>query len=167
MGDLWWKVHSAQFVFFRGCSIFLIPYQNEYCGIDLPIKNIFVGMSWHFNIRLLEIKNYETYYRSARVQVWTISEYLLTISNNILLYLGLSQSILDYLGLSLCISVYLCLSRSILVYVGLCLSMLVYVGLSLSILVYLCLSWSISDYLGLYWTFSPYLPQCVMSSTLE
>ena len=59
--------------------------------------------------------NYETYFRRARVQVWTISKYFLTISNNflslspsILLYLGLSRSILDYLGLYWCILVHLC-----------------------------------------------------------
>ena len=71
-------------------------------------------------------KNYETHYRSARVQVWTISKYIWTILNNflglscsILLYLGLYWSIMDYLGLSWCILLYLILSRSISVYLGL------------------------------------------------
>ena len=66
-------------------------------------------------------KNYETYYRSARVQVLTISKYFLTISNNflglshsILLYLGLSWSFLHSLGAYLCISVFLNLSWALL-----------------------------------------------------
>ena len=50
-------------------------------------------------------KNYETYYRSARVQVWSISKYFLTISNN-------------FLALSWSISVYLSLFWTILVYLG-------------------------------------------------
>ena len=56
-----------------------------------------------FNVVSLE-KNYKTYYRSARVQVWTISKYFLTISNN---FLGLSCSISVYLGIFWNILVYL------------------------------------------------------------
>ena len=108
-------------------------------------------------------KNYETYYRSARVQVWTISKYFLSISNNflglslsILVYL-VSRSILDYLGLSLSILVYLGLSRTILDYLGLSRSILVYLGPSWSISVYLGLSGTIWDYLGLFGTIWDYL----------
>ena len=83
-------------------------------------------------------KNYETYYRSARVQVWTISKYLLTnnffsLSHSILLDLGLSWSILDYLGLSRCIWVHLGASPSISVNLGLYRSISDYLRLTLSI----------------------------------
>ena len=96
-------------------------------------------------------KKYETYYRSARVQVWTISKYILTILNKFLA-LFYSISIFYYLGLSRCISVYLGLSKSILVYLGLSCSILFYLGLSWTILDYIRLSGNIWDYLGLFWT---------------
>ena len=65
-----------------------------------------------------EKKNYETYHRRARVQVWTISKNILTISDN-------------FLRLSSSISVYLSLFWTILV------------GAFWSISIYLDLSWSI------------------------
>jgi len=114
-------------------------------------------------------KNYETYYRSARVQVWTISKYFLSISNNflglslsILVYL-VSRSILDYLGLSLSILVYLGLSRTILDYLGLSRSILVYLSLSRTVWDHLGLSGTIRDYMGLSGTIWHYL---VLSGTI-
>ena len=120
-------------------------------------------------ILCFEIKNYETYYRSARVQVWTISKYFLSISNNflglslsILVYL-VSRSILDYLGLSLSILVYLGLSRTILDYLGLSRSILVYLSLSRTVWDHLGLSGTIRDYMGLSGTIWHYL---VLSGTI-
>ena len=76
-------------------------------------------------------KNYETYYRSARVQVLTISKYLLTKSNN---FLGLYRSILVYLGLFWTILVYTLVHLSASpVYLGLSRYVSVYLGLSRSI----------------------------------
>ena len=72
--------------------------------IQIPV-HIYIDMKGKKN------KN-ETYNRSARVQVCTISKNFSTISTN---FLGLSCSILLYLGLS---------------YLGLFLTILVYLGLS-------------------------------------
>ena len=85
-------------------------------------EDIIVILWYLFCVReCVEKKYYETYYRSARVQVWTISRYSLTISNNflglsrrILVYFGLSWSISVHLGASWSISVFLDLSRTIL-----------------------------------------------------
>ena len=66
-------------------------------------------------------KNYETYYWSARVQVWTISNNFLGLSRSILLFLyfGLSWSFWGHLGASRFIPVYLGLSWTLLDYLGL------------------------------------------------
>ena len=116
------------------------------------------------NSDLSKNKNYETYYRSARVQVRTISKYFLTLLNN---FLGLFRSILLYLGLPCFLLVYLTLSRFILSYLGLSWSIMVFLCLCQTILDSLGLSWTVSDYLrlfqtildylGLYWTISDYL----------
>ena len=104
------------------------------------------------DIQYLNIKNYETYNRSARVQVWTKSKYLLTISNN---FLGLSCSILVYFGLSWFILVHLGASRSVSVYLGL--SWSIAVNLGRSILDYLELYRTIWDYLIIFGTIWDYL----------
>jgi len=121
-------------------------------------------------------KNYATYYRSTRVQVWTISKYFelywtifsvylalsqfisvyFGLSCSISLHLGLSRTISDYLGLSRTISDYLRLSRTISDYLWLSLIISDYLGLSLTILDYLWLSWTNSDYFGLFWTILDY-----------
>ena len=127
-------------------------------------------------------KNYETYYRSARVQVfknfltilndfdvfWTISNHYLGLSQFISVHLSPSRSFDDYHGLRF--SGYLCvygakpdfssnfgLSRFVSVYLGLSRSILVYLGLSRSISVYLSLSWSILVYLSISQSISVYL----------
>ena len=96
-------------------------------------------------------KNYETYYRSTRVQVFTISKYFQLFRTIFLVYLGLSWSISVYLclfGLSWCLGAY-CVSPCILVYLNLSQSLLSFFGLSRTILDYLRLSRAISEYLKL------------------
>ena len=61
----------------------------------VPISNV---LQLFCNITF--IKNYETYYRSARVQVFKNFEWFWSILN----YLGLSRTISDYLGPSWTIS---------------------------------------------------------------
>ena len=114
--------------------------------------------------RLMSLKKkYETYYRSAMVQVLTISKYFywyLTIflvyfplSRFILVFFGLSWSILVntvFLGVSWSISVYLNLSWAFSGYLGLSQTILGYLRLSRAISGYLRLSQASSGYLGLY-----------------
>ena len=90
-------------------------------------------------------RNYESYYRSERLQVWTIWSILnhfLYLSWSILsiwIYLGLSRPILVHLGLSWSSWVYL--SLFILVYFGLYWVIEGYFGRKLDISGYLRLSW--------------------------
>ena len=118
-------------------------------------------------------ENYETYYRSARVQLsykfWTILNYIelfsLGLFRSILVFLGLSLSILaclwlyqaisgylrQYQAVSCCISVYHGVSWSILVYPGpsgLSLSISAYLGFSLVIAGYILLCQEISSISG-------------------
>ena len=89
-------------------------------------------------------KNYESYYRSARLQVWTI----LSIFNN---FFYLSRSILVLIDLSWFISVYLGQSHFISVYLGLSLPISVHLGLSRTILCYIKQSWATMSYLDYLW----------------
>ena len=102
---------------------------------------------------LIKKKNYETYIRSARVQVlnnfegfWSILNYT-ELSGTISDYLRLSWTISDYLGLSRTISDYLELFRAILGYLGLSRTISAYIVLSRTISGYLWLSRTISGYL--------------------
>ena len=76
-----------------GTKSLLAPYRPD------SSKNEWHTCQWSVNtilsITVTWKKNYETYYRSARVQVWSILKYLLTILNN---FLCLSPSILLSLG---------------------------------------------------------------------
>ena len=81
---------------------------------------------------------------SARVKVWTISMYFLTIANN-------------FLALSCSISVYLRLFWTIFVFLGASQCISVCLRLSATICNFLELSWTISYYLGLFWTIWDYL----------
>ena len=93
-------------------------------------------------------KNYETYYRSTRVQVFTISKYFQLFRTIFLVYLALSRFIFVFFGLSWCLGAY-CVSPCILVYLNLSQSLLSFFGLGLS--------WTISGYLGLSRAISEYL----------
>ena len=109
-------------------------------------------------------KYYETYYRSARMQLsykfWTILndlEVFGTLSNN---FLGPSLSILVNLSQSGSILVYLALSWAILVFLSLCRKIPGYICLSLAILKYLqviCQPLTISAYIGSSLAISNYL----------
>ena len=117
-------------------------------------------------------KNYETYYRSARVQLsnkfWTILNYIelfsLGLFRSILVFLGQSWFFLVYLCISLPVFGYISLPQAISGYLGLSLvaslSIMVYLGLYWSILVYISLSQSISAYLG----FSLVIPGYILLS---
>ena len=96
----------------------------------------------------IKLKNYETYYRSARVR---FSNKFRTIFDNFVLYwpifsfyIGLSSFIFDFLLPSPYILVFLVLSRFLLVFLVLSCSLLVFEVISRSILVFLVLSHSIS-----------------------
>ena len=107
---------------------------------------------WHL---AMSLKNYESYYRSGRLQVcnkfWTILNkfiYIVPFSLSIPIYLGLSWSIFVHLDLSWSNSLYLHLSSSTLGHLDLSWSILVYLGPSLTISVYLGLSQTISSYMN-------------------
>ena len=117
-----------------------------------------------------EEKNYESYYRSVRLQVVTSFEQFDQYWTIFFIFLCLSRSILVYLDLSWFFSVYLGSSRFILIYFdlfwfipgflelppailykygicGLSQAILVYLGLSRAILSYLELSRAVMTYL--------------------
>ena len=94
-------------------------------------------------------QSYETYNRSARVQVLIISKYFLGLSCSNMVYLCLFLTILVYLSASLSIFVYLGLSRTISDYLGLSRTILDNLGLSGTIWDYLGLSGTVWDHLGL------------------
>ena len=92
-------------------------------------------------------KNYETYYRSARVRILTSLnnfEWFCTISNH---FPVISKSIVIYLGFTPSISFYIGIYSSILLYLGFSSSILFFIWLSQAISVHLCLSLAISCFL--------------------
>ena len=75
-------------------------------------------------------QNYESYYRSTRLQVLTSFEQFWTLSSILIHLIYLSRSILVYLYLSWFFSVYLGSAQFILIYFDLSWSILIYNGLS-------------------------------------